>query len=55
MSFLTVPRAVLITSGLLVLAPLVVPGWIVFVMTKGNTDVSGRNPRRIVSGRLDGI
>lgn len=34
MSFLTVPRAVLITSGLLILAPLVVPGWIVFVMTK---------------------
>ncbi|MBT5051021.1 MAG: branched-chain amino acid ABC transporter permease [Rhodospirillaceae bacterium] len=34
MNILTIPRAALIASVLLVLAPLVVPGWIVFVMTK---------------------
>ena len=34
MNFLTIPRAVLVSSGLLILAPLVVPGWIVFIMTK---------------------
>ncbi len=34
MNVLTIPRAVLVVSGLLILAPLVVPSWIMFVMTK---------------------
>ncbi len=34
MNFLTLPRAAVVASILLVLAPLVVPEWIVFVLTK---------------------
>ncbi len=34
MNLLTLPRAALVASALLILAPLVVPGWIVFVLTK---------------------
>ena len=34
MNFLTLPRAALVASILLILAPLVVPAWIVFVMSR---------------------